>query len=116
MVMKRKSNTEETNNENNQSITQTIPIEIVADSMDKTIFFSVSEAKKRTNTIHKKRLEVEMLPIYSVINEAINNGKYNVDEIKLTESQKLFLVNKNFGVSYKRADSYGNGFYKIYWN
>lgn len=115
MNMKRKSNTEETNNENNQQIYQIIPSEI-ADSMDKTIFFSVSEAKKRTNTIHKKRLEVEMLPIYSVINEAINNGKYNVDEIKLTESQKLFLVNKNFGVSYKRADSYGNGFYKIYWN
>ena len=115
MNMKRKLNTEEINNENNQPIPQPIPEEI-ADSMDKTIFFSVSDAKKRTNAIHRKRLEVEMLPIYNIINEAINNGKYNVEEIKLSESQKMFLVNKNFGTSYKRTDGYGNSYYKIYWN
>lgn len=94
---------------------ENIPVEI-SDSLDKTIFFSVSEAKKRTNAVHKKRLEVQMLPVYNAINEAINDGKYSVDEIKLTDAQRVFLINKNFGVSYQKTDSYRNAYYKIYWN
>ena len=114
MNMKRKLNTEETKNDNNEITSQVFPIEI-ADSMDKTIFFSVSEAKKRTSTIHKKRLEVEMLPIYNTINEAINNGKYSIENVKMTVSQKAFLVNKNFGVYYQKSDTSGNDYYKISW-
>lgn len=68
------------------------------EKMDKEIFFSVASAKSKTIAVHKKRLEVEMLPIYQQINTAISQGKYEII-LKLTRDQRNFLANKNFGCS-----------------
>ena len=101
--------------ENNKNSNDAIQSNEIVDSLDKNIFFSVSEAKKRTNLIYKKKLEVDMLPIYNAINEEINKGNYHV-ELKLTDAQKSFLINKNFGVVYLKTDGYKNSYFKVYWN
>ena len=68
------------------------------DQMDKEIFFTAAMAKKKTVSVHKKKLEVEMLPIYQEINKAISAGQYSVF-LKITKDQRNFLTSKNFYVS-----------------
>lgn len=93
---------------------QTTP-ELVED-LDKSIFFSVSEAKRKTKAVRKKILETKMLPIYTVINETINKGNYKIDNIILTESQKLFLEQKNFMIYFINKDNSSNNHYSIKWD
>lgn len=89
------------------------------DKLDKDIFFTATSAKNKTVAVHKKRLEVEMLPIYQKINGAISNGQYEIDNIELSKSQREFLKAKNFGVGLKTSTNPSNGDVyrcKIYWN
>ena len=75
----------------------TIPVEEISKSMDKDVFFSAAMARQKTNTVHKKRLEVRMLDIYRQINEAISRGEYMINNIILDPDEKKFLSNKYFG-------------------
>jgi len=71
-----------------------IPSEVI-NEMDKEIFFTASTARKKTLSVHKKRLEVKMLPIYQKINDAIAEGKYSI-QMDLTKDERNFLLSKNF--------------------
>ena len=46
--------------------------------LEKEIFFTASSAKNKTTAVIKKNLEVQMLSVYRDINNAINQGKYNL--------------------------------------
>ena len=83
--------------------TTTTTIEVITD-MDKNIFFSVSEAKKRTNAVKKKLLESQMLSVYTKIVDAINKGEYVLKDVPLTKDQADFLRLKNFYI----YNSYNN--------
>lgn len=74
------------------------------DKLDKEIFFTASMAKSKTIAVHKKKLEVEMLPIYQEINKAISAGKYSVF-LKITKDQRNFLASKNFNVSCNMSET-----------
>lgn len=89
-------------------------IDEIINDLDKDIFFSVGIAKKKTNAVLKKRIEVSMLPIYDKINAAINAGYFMV-ECVLTPDQKNFLTKRNFWVSGIRTDN-GRTTYKIRWD
>ena len=92
---------------------ETLNKEII-DKLDKTIFFSASAAKTKTDSVYKKKIEVQMLAIYNRINEAINNGAYYIDEISLTDGERKFLQSKGYGVTYL-GTSNGKYKYKVYW-
>lgn len=67
--------------------------------LDKDIFFDVKEAKKRTDAIHKKILEVEMLPIYQAISDGISKGLNEIEYYrKLSTNQASFLKAKGFTI------------------
>ena len=114
---------EEINLENTQETIQNIQKEIpnqpiidsIINEIDKDIFFSVGVAKKKTNAVLKKKVEVSMLPIYDKINAAINNGQYFV-ECVLYEEQKSFLQKRNFWINYIKNDASGKSIYKIRWD
>jgi hypothetical protein len=90
-------NFEESKNTKKDNEQQEIITE-VAKSMDKEIFFTAATARKKSNAVHQKRLEVEMLPIYQKINDAINAGEYYI-EMQLNAEEKSFLYDKNFSVT-----------------
>lgn len=90
-----------------------VPKEVL-EGLDKTIFFSAAAAKQKTNAVYKKRVEVQMLKIYNLINDAINSGLYAIEGIELTDGEWRFLKNKGFGVSYLGQSNSKNK-YKIYW-
>ena len=105
---------EEKNEKNENS---TILSEAIG-KLDKEIFFSASMAKNKTIAVHKKRLEVEMLPIYEQINAAISKGEYQIC-VRLTSDQKEFLYNKNFRMSIISSETSNNKtIYKcnLYWS
>ena len=90
-----------------------IPKEVL-EKLDKTIFFSASAARSKTDSVYKKKIEVQMLEIYNLINEAINEGKYAVENIALTDGEKRFLQGKGYNISY--TGTFNNtSKYKIYW-
>ena len=82
--------------------------------VDKDIFFSASVAYKKTQLAQKKKIEASMLPIYSKINEAINNGEYGI-ALWLTKEEKDFLFAKNFRMSSVKIDG-AKTYYKIFWS
>ena len=88
--------------------------EIINNDIDKDLFFSVGVARKKTNAVIKKRIEVSMFPIYDKINVAINNGQYMI-ECVLTSDQKSFLVKRNFWVTGISTVN-GKTLYKIRWD
>ena len=98
--------------EENKFLTEAI------EKLDKEIFFTASSAKSKTLAVHKKKLEVDMLPIYQKINEAINAGKYTIEAV-LTSEQKDFLYAKNFRITWNGSSTY-NGITKynciVYWD
>lgn len=91
-----------------------VPKEVL-EGLDKTIFFSAAAAKQKTNTVYKKRVEVQMLKIYNLINDAINSGLYVIEGVELTDGEKRFLQTKGFGVAFM-GQSNGKNKYKIYWS
>lgn len=86
----------------------------IAKLLDKDMFFSATVANKKTNAVHKKRLEVQMLEVYKEINNAINAGEYSIT-LWLTRDQQNFLSNKNFRLSALEKGS-NKVKYQIYWN
>lgn len=90
-----------------------VPKEIL-EGLDKTIFFSAAAAKQKTNAVYKKRVEVQMLKIYNLINDAINSGLYVIESVELTDGECRFLKNKGFSVVYM-GQLNGKNKYKIYW-
>lgn len=90
-----------TDNKNNSELS--ILTEAI-DKLDKEIFFTAAMAKNKTIAVHKKKLEVEMLPIYQEINKAISAGKYSVF-LKITQDQRNFLASKNFNVSCNMSET-----------
>ena len=99
------------------NIKEEIPSEVI-NELDKEIFFSAAMARKKTLSVHKKRLEVSMLPIYQKINDAIAEGKYSI-QLNLSKDERNFLSNKNFRTSATSSfTKNGEQFYTcdIYWN
>lgn len=90
---------------------KTLPEEIDPNILDKDIFFDSKEAKKKTTTVKKKILEVQMLPVYQAITGAINQGLNYVEVSVLNESQLSFLRKKGFSIYY----GHNNAFTKITW-
>ena len=85
----------------------------IAKLLDKDMFFSAAIAYKKTTAAHKKKLEASMLPVYTKINEAINNGEYEL-QLWLTKDQKDFLYNKNFRLNSVKSEN-NKVLYRIYW-
>lgn len=83
--------------------------------LDKEIFFTASSAKNKTIAVIKKNLEVQMLSVYRDINNAINQGKYNLS-IEISKLQADFLHAKGFRLTYNRNLGNDKGIYTIYWS
>ena len=83
--------------------------------LDKEIFFTASSAKNKTIAVIKKNLEVQMLSVYRDINNAINQGKYNLST-EISKLQADFLHAKGFRLTYNRNLGNDKGIYTIYWS
>lgn len=75
--------------------------------LDNEIFFNAEKAKEKMFLAKKKITESQLLPVYSEINKAINNGMTYVDDvwIKKNSGVKEFLMKNGFTISVQTSNN-----------
>jgi hypothetical protein len=75
--------------------------------LDNEIFFNAKKAKEKMILTRKKITESQLLPVYSEINKAINNGMTYVDGvwIKKDTGVKEFLMKNGFTISVQTSNN-----------